>query len=73
MIKLTESSYLELDREYCGVCIGCMHVRDGNTEPDAREYPCDECGKDRVYGIQELMIMGLIRLVNSKSDENIRY
>ena len=27
-------------------------------EPDARNYPCDACGTNTVYGAQELLIMG---------------
>lgn len=38
-----------------GICIACGADRDG-CEPDAREYPCYECGENAVYGAEELLI-----------------
>lgn len=40
--------------EYLGFCVTCgtEHM---NVEPDAREYPCEECGENAVYGAQELI------------------
>ena len=43
--------------ENIGFCIECGEERDG-CEPDARNYPCDACGTNTVYGAQELLIMG---------------
>ena len=40
-----------------GFCIDCGAEQDG-CEPDAREYPCDECDSKAVYGAMELLIMG---------------
>ena len=38
-----------------GICIAC-----GNEpfvgEPDARFYPCEECGENRVFGAEEIML-----------------
>ena len=44
-----------------GYCIACGFERYG-TEPDARKYPCEneDCGKNQVYGAQELLLMGVI-------------
>jgi len=42
-----------------GYCLICGLDYD-NVEPDARKYPCDECGKNSVYGAQEIMIAGLL-------------
>ena len=39
-----------------GICISCGAERDG-CEPDARGYPCDECGSDTVYGAEELLYL----------------
>jgi len=41
-----------------GFCLACGASR--MAEPDARRYPCEECGEEMVYGAQELAIMGLI-------------
>lgn len=42
-----------------GACIACGSMADG-CEPDAREYECECCGEKKVYGLEELMIMGLL-------------
>jgi hypothetical protein len=37
-------------------CISCGAERDG-CEPDARNYPCDECGQRTVFGAEEIVMM----------------
>lgn len=39
-----------------GFCLACGVDVEG-VEPDAREYTCDECGADKVYGAEEVLIM----------------
>ena len=41
-----------------GFCIGCGHEQ-SVVEPDAREYPCEECGRKTVYGAYELILDAL--------------
>lgn len=59
--SLTEDVILEAVKagmfglENPGFCIACGAERDG-CEPDARKYPCEECGRDEVYGAEEIMI-----------------
>jgi predicted RNA-binding Zn-ribbon protein involved in translation (DUF1610 family) len=43
--------------KYIGFCLSCGAETDG-VEPDAREYECDECGVESVYGAEEILIMG---------------
>jgi hypothetical protein len=38
-----------------GLCIACGNEQ-GNTEPDARKYTCEACGKPAVYGAEELLL-----------------
>lgn len=45
---------------YCGFCLACGAER-GTCEPDARKYPCEECGLNQVYGAEELMLMGRVK------------
>ena len=40
-----------------GFCTSCGH-KQGGCEPDAREYECEKCGKHKVYGAEELLVMG---------------
>lgn len=41
-----------------GFCLGCGDEADG-VEPDARKYQCEGCGAHRVYGAEELLLMGI--------------
>jgi hypothetical protein len=41
-----------------GFCVGCGSEHDC-VEPDARRYHCTDCGLHKVYGCQELLLMGL--------------
>jgi len=49
----------EAMEEQCGFCLACGALRDC-CEPDARQYECEECGEHRVYGAEELIIMGRV-------------
>jgi hypothetical protein len=42
-----------------GFCLACAAEPDG-VEPDARRYTCPECGAAKVYGGEELVLMGLV-------------
>jgi len=42
--------------EYEGICLACGEDAYG-VEPDARRYECESCGKEKVYGSQELILM----------------
>lgn len=49
----------EAMEDYIGFCTACGASKDC-CEPDAREYECDDCGQFKVYGAEELLIMGLV-------------
>jgi len=51
----------ELSDDMNGFCIACGNLQEG-CEPDAREYVCEECGEKKVYGIEELAIMGYVKV-----------
>jgi hypothetical protein len=44
-----------------GRCRKCGAESTG-VEPDARKYPCDECGAREVYGCPELVQMGEVEI-----------
>lgn len=46
--------------EQLGFCIHCGAER-ACCEPDARNYECEDCGYNQVFGAQELLFMGLIK------------
>ncbi len=41
-----------------GFCLACGKRAYG-VEPDARRYTCEDCGQPKVYGAEELLMMGL--------------
>ena len=38
-----------------GLCIACNEIAEC-IEPDARNYTCESCGKNKVFGAEELLI-----------------
>jgi hypothetical protein len=51
-IKILESG----NDENLGICRHCGAERDG-CEPDARNYPCENCGLHEVFGAEEILMM----------------
>ena len=45
----------ENEEEYIGFCIACG-AEEYDVEPDARRYECDDCGANKVYGAQEILL-----------------
>lgn len=43
---------------YEGFCLACGETQSG-VEPDARKYVCECCGAPKVYGAEQLALMGL--------------
>lgn len=41
-----------------GFCLACGNTQSG-VEPDARKYTCEHCNAEKVYGAEELVMMGL--------------
>ena len=56
--RVTIDQILEAVRrdDNIGFCRDCGAEAMG-VEPDARQYECESCGTNRVYGAQELMFM----------------
>ena len=65
--RMTESDYRELSESYIGICKSCGEHRD-MCEPDARNYPCECCGKNAVDGLEWLMVGGQIELLDDGDD-----
>lgn len=45
-----------------GACIACGTEVGSGIEPDAREYECEACGERKVYGLEELLLMGYVTI-----------
>jgi hypothetical protein len=46
------------DDNSTGFCLACGAEMSG-VEPDARKYQCEGCKDHKVYGAEELILMGL--------------
>lgn len=64
--QMTEDEFHDADNDYQGYCIACGAPRD-ECEPDARKYPCDNCEKNLVFGLQELLLMGFVSIKCEKT------
>lgn len=56
--NLTQDQIVEAAQsgDYVGFCLACGEQADC-VEPDARNYTCEACGEDQVFGAEELIIM----------------
>ena len=59
----TERSYIAACDRCEGFCLACGATA-SPVEPDARKYKCEDCGAEKVYGLEELLIMGLLQVTN---------
>ena len=60
---MTPEEYEENVEENNGFCTTCKKITVfGGCEPDAREYECPDCGNSTVYGTEEALIMGVIKI-----------
>ena len=67
---MSGSEFKESRNEYQGICLSCGAMA-GECEPDAREYQCEECALEEVYGTEELLLMGKI-LIKDDEDEGMK-
>lgn len=51
-----------------GFCLACG-AEASQCEPDARQYTCESCGKPKVYGLEELLMMGLLKIAGEGDGE----
>ncbi len=58
---LTEQQYLNAEEGSMGFCLVCKAFGQ-SAEPDAEKYLCQSCGQAKVYGIPQLLIMGLLEI-----------
>ena len=49
-----------------GFCLHCGDYIEGGIEPDARRYRCEGCEQRKVYGLQELFLMGLVTITDGE-------
>jgi hypothetical protein len=62
-IRMTSDEYRQGEADDEGRCLACGAEAYG-VEPDARRYECEVCGEPKVYGLQELLLMGRITITD---------
>lgn len=65
--EMNESEFVSSDNDSEGLCVFCGETAFG-VEPDARKYACEGCEKNGVYGMQELLLMGLITFSENEGE-----
>lgn len=58
--KMTERQYEKRTETGVGYCVECG-AKAGGCEPDARNYICGTCSQSKVFGMEKLLIMGLVQ------------
>lgn len=61
-IPITEDEYFVAMEEYWGICLNCEHIQEGGVEPDARNYPCENCDQNQIFGFEEALLMGKLEI-----------
>ena len=58
--SITEARLIEAVKsgDYIGFCLACGAEAHG-VEPDANDYPCEECKSNKVYGAEEILLVML--------------
>ena len=59
--EMTRNEYIEEREADGGRCLACGAEANG-IEPDARNYSCETCGESEVFGLEELLLMGLLTI-----------
>ena len=59
----------EISDGCCGGCLSCGDKMWSGIEPDARGYECEVCGEKKVYGAEELLIMGRAHIIMDGEDD----
>jgi hypothetical protein len=59
VVSAEEMEQIMFGMDSPGWCLTCGEEVDG-VEPDARRYHCECCDKRTVYGMEELLMMGLL-------------
>ena len=64
-LHLTEAEYGEMLEFSEGLCLSCG-THTGTIDPDGRGLPCPVCHRHEVYGIEVLMLRGIVIVVEAR-------
>lgn len=69
--KPSESELIEMIDQSQGLCLACGEVHE-YVEPDAVRDTCEACGCAKVYGAEELALMGLFARDEEPSNQALK-
>jgi hypothetical protein len=61
-LVLTPDEYYAMSAASEGLCLACGATT-APVEGDARRYPCSACRRTQLFGIEELLVMGVVQVV----------
>lgn len=62
----TEARHLMITGDIIGWCLACGEEQD--AEPDMERGHCESCGAMKVYGVEQLVLMGIAVIGNGKAE-----
>jgi Zn finger protein HypA/HybF involved in hydrogenase expression len=51
-----------------GICLECGNTQSG-VEPDAEEYECENCGENKVMGIENAFLIGEVEVSDEDEED----
>lgn len=60
---MSEADYAQESEDGGGFCLSCGDYC-GGVEPDARRYTCESCAAPKVFGLEQLLMMGLLSFMD---------
>ena len=60
--------YQDLASDMYGLCMACGEEAEC-IEPDAVQYKCQACGLNKVYGVENALLLGRIKLEGEPDNE----
>jgi hypothetical protein len=63
-----EDEYQDLAADMFGLCLACGEEAHC-IEPDAVQYRCESCGLNKVYGVENALLLGRIKIEGEHDNE----
>jgi predicted RNA-binding Zn-ribbon protein involved in translation (DUF1610 family) len=68
VLSMGSMEYYSLENEHAGMCFSCGELMYG-VEPDAVRYKCEDCGHNRVFGLEYAVLHGRLNILSENQCE----
>lgn len=69
-MKISFDQFNEAVDGYSGYCTYCGKITTSSgVEPDAQGYHCEECGNDKVIGMEQALLYEHIQITEDEEEE----